>query len=624
MKQWAITVGINQYQFFQPLSYAQRDAQALRNLLVEEAGFAPEQCLLMTDTSPPVWGKPTNPSRENIQGWIDLLSQQYLQPGDLLWYFFSGYGVCHQGQDYLMPAEGDPGSVDTTAIPLEMVFHRLRQIPSESVLLLLDMNRNQSSTLNEAVGAQTASLANQSGVSTILSCQPGQFSREAADLGHGFFTAALLESLRSHQCETMATLNHYLSDRIPELSEHYWRPIQQPLIISPPEKIHQIMLPGASDHDQGYSQVHPTLSLAQPNGLKTMTILTERSLIEQSLSTATAFNPVSLSERADTNGATLADTNGATQNGNVFADRRSTNNVSANDVPVGHNGHNNHTVSSTPTPLMTPPPNDSQDLEAASDRLFWRPILLWGGLTVAVLLLGVVLRNWTALTQGTPTTTQPETSHSTTPATGNQTLVTPSTPGVSSDTTPSPGTGSNQLKAASQPLPIAPPQAQTGDSGQTTPIVTEKTSPAPTTGAPKPGVEPLLAQPRSDSSKSAIAPTLEATKSRLKLTVVNSDQASPYWYAIQDASKIPPGHPQYKEAQQQIASWSQEIFNIALRRARRRNFDGAIVAAALVPAKQTVTRQSKSALGGWCPSLSRQRVGNTVQRQQAKDICRRM
>src|SRR5579883_1182662 len=241
MRQWAISVGINHYQSFQSLNYAQHDAQAVRDFLVQAGGIAVEQCLLLTDTSPQHWGKSTYPNRENIQGWLDVLLQQYLEPGDWLWFFFSGYGICQQGRDYLIPIEGSPTAISTTGIPLDAIFQRLQQAAIKP-LVLLDINRNEGVLSYETVGTQTAQLANQTGTPTLLSCEPAQFSRETAALGHGLFTAALLEGLQNQHL-TLRTLAQYLRDRVPALSEQYWRPVQQPVTISPIAALDQPILP---------------------------------------------------------------------------------------------------------------------------------------------------------------------------------------------------------------------------------------------------------------------------------------------------------------------------------------------------------------------------------------------
>ncbi|MFM6279590.1 MAG: peptidase C14, partial [Dolichospermum sp.] len=60
---WAIAIGINHYQLFQPLNCAQGDAEAIREYLVTQAGFRPENCLLMTNSSPPIGDKSSYPSK---------------------------------------------------------------------------------------------------------------------------------------------------------------------------------------------------------------------------------------------------------------------------------------------------------------------------------------------------------------------------------------------------------------------------------------------------------------------------------------------------------------------------------------------------------------------------------
>ena len=105
---WAIAIGINQYQHFQPLTYAERDAQGIRDFLTQEAEVSPRHCLLLTDTSPAIEQTATYPSREIIQAYITHLCQRKLQPGDFLWCFFSGYGMRSAGKDYLIPADGKP------------------------------------------------------------------------------------------------------------------------------------------------------------------------------------------------------------------------------------------------------------------------------------------------------------------------------------------------------------------------------------------------------------------------------------------------------------------------------------------------------------------------------------
>lgn len=61
VKNWALAIGINQYDFLQPLKYAKRDALLMQKLLYGEAGF--ERVFLFSDDSPDISGESTRPYR---------------------------------------------------------------------------------------------------------------------------------------------------------------------------------------------------------------------------------------------------------------------------------------------------------------------------------------------------------------------------------------------------------------------------------------------------------------------------------------------------------------------------------------------------------------------------------
>lgn len=237
-KLWAIAIGINQYQYFQPLGYAQSDAEVLRDFLVKQAGFPEEQCLLMTDSSVPMGDKSTLPTKNNILELLEDLAANSWQPQDKLWLFFSGYGITYEEQDYLMPVEGDSERVKETAIEIRQLMQTL-QVAGLETLLLLDFNRAFGTKADSSIGQETIELAQELQISTILSCQPEQFSHESSELGHGFFTATLLEALRYGNTNNLAGLESYLSVRTPELCQHHWRPTQNPVafIASPQQSL---------------------------------------------------------------------------------------------------------------------------------------------------------------------------------------------------------------------------------------------------------------------------------------------------------------------------------------------------------------------------------------------------
>lgn len=237
---WALLIGINQYSAVQPLMYAQSDAIGMRNFFVDELGVPIAQCVLLTDMSAAIEPYAHYPTRIEIETQLKTLCQQQVKADDLLWVFFSGYGATEAGQDYWLPVDGDPERLGETAIALSWVFEILKTAPTQKIVLAIDMNHSQGAVGHHNIGQQTLELAKNFEIPTLLSCQPDQYAHETMFVRHGLFTKAMLEGMRYHGCVTVALLADYLKERLPELSQHHWRPIQSPAIVLP--AIHKFMM----------------------------------------------------------------------------------------------------------------------------------------------------------------------------------------------------------------------------------------------------------------------------------------------------------------------------------------------------------------------------------------------
>ncbi|GET39919.1 GUN4 domain-containing protein [Microseira wollei] len=243
-KNWAITIGINQYEFLQPLNYAKRDAQLIHDFLRNEAGF--ERVFFFCDDSPDFNGISTRPRRANLLKFLrEFFEHPRMERGDNFWFFFSGHGMRHADRDYLMPADGDPGDVENTAITINYITERLRRCCADNVVLILDACRNQGIKAGEGIRGQTAEEARQTGVISFFSCSPNQYSYEIEELKQGAFTHVLLNSLRNiGQGATVKQLNDHLS-RVTELVRQYKNAQQTPYVIAEPiNKSQQILIRG--------------------------------------------------------------------------------------------------------------------------------------------------------------------------------------------------------------------------------------------------------------------------------------------------------------------------------------------------------------------------------------------
>ncbi|MCC5637423.1 caspase family protein [Nostoc sp. CHAB 5844] len=536
---WAIAIGINQYQFFQPLRCAQADAEALKDFLVQEAGFTPQRCLLMTDTSPPIGDRSTYPTKENILLLLEDLAAACWQPGDYLWFFFSGYGVNHAGQDYLMPVAGNPELVQQTAIEVRSLMQSL-QLTDLNVLVLLDINRASSTQADATVGQETIELAQELQLATILSCEPEEFSRESSELGYGFFTAALLAALRSGHGSRLADLDSYLNVFTPELCQHYWRPTQNPVAIIPADP--PVILPYPKVN-HAITEVPGTLepTEAAPHELET-TEAEESIFPEENFAVALAAPPLAPTPKNPENspqvGIWAESSSLQSFIGGQSSQLRSSNTLAEQqlskspDLVAKEQHQQPQLATSSPETGMggrfipdVPQPYISRLPEKKTNTSLWQQFVFWGGGTMLIVALVTVvfLRNQAKFVAG------------------------------------------REMLSASPDDRLMPQKNQSN------------------------------AQIASLSeSKNRNQAVLDLAKMSLRQT-----QATDLSLAIATARKIQPGEPLYEQAQENINIWSNMILNLAEGRAKQRQYTNAIAAAQLISKEGSLYPKAQAAIKQW-------------------------
>ncbi|MBD2439430.1 caspase family protein [Nostoc sp. FACHB-110] len=536
---WAIAIGINQYQFFQPLRCAQADAEALKNFLVQEAGFTPQRCLLMTDTSPPIGDRSTYPTKENILFLLEDLAAACWQPGDHVWFFFSGYGVNHIGQDYLMPVEGNPELVQESAIEVRSLLKSL-QLAQVNVLVLLDINRASSTQADAIVGQDTIELAKKLQLATIVSCEPEQFSRESSELGYGFFTAALLAALRSGQGNNLVALDSYLSVFTPELCQHYWRPTQNPVAIIPAAQEAIALLPHPEvKHSNGVIPSTLEPSETPPQEFK---LHEEGSIFpEENFAVALAAPPLAPTSSTNPAKSPAIGTWGEASTLEAVGSKSPNFYLPTEQIPQSPDLAEQQEYFKQKSQLIPPSPEATKggrfipDIpqpyisrlpEKKARSSFWQQLVFWGGgMMLAIALVTVVfLRNQTKLITG-------------------QKMLSAS----SSDNTLISATNQSNAQINSH----------------------------------------------SESQKRNQA-VLDLAKMSLRQT-----QASDLSLAIATARKIPAGEPLYDQAQENIKIWSNMILNLAEGRAKQRQYANAIAAAQLISKNESIYPQAQAAIKQW-------------------------
>lgn len=591
---WAIAIGINQYPQLQPLVYAERDAQSLIQSLINDAGFLPDSCVRLTDNSPPAaWGA-TTPDRAGIQTAIAQVCQR-LKPNDCLWLFFSGYGMHYQGKDYLMPQDSDPTQPAQTGLSVEFLYSLLQAAPTKNLLVLLDMNRSQGVLSGVSAGTHTAALAEQYGIPTLLSCRQNQLSHETIALRHGLFTAAVLEGLKRPGCVTLEHLVQFLQTRLPELSDHHWRPRQEPLAIIPDSLRYQLIVPGKET-------MSPSLpSFAPVDAPDRLQPVPHRD--EPPRRAGSEWQP-SQSPESHPDWRHSSPQNPSLQTPAIRQDRpveRVT--PPPSPIPVVSEAELRREPADTPLPPSSslpappPPPPHRTPVAIASDaseeRSWWQ-LVRWGGGLLSLLMAAVIVRNVGTVLRS--------------PSDGQTIAVQPS-PGVvalpAGTSLPNPAANSITSTAPSPapqptPVPVANPAANSLNLPAQSPVAS-----VPDT---RPVSEPAPLLSDRDIMNAAMA---NLTKVRAESS---SNQVSEISESIRLLRQIRPDQPLYKDAQQAIDRWSQVILDMASGRAMQRNggdlwlaannYRAAIAAAQLVPSDRANTYQAaQQAIAGWSQQI---------------------
>jgi uncharacterized caspase-like protein len=127
---YALIVGIDQYRDAPPALGARRDAEQFAEMARTTLGIRPDNLRIALDD---------RASRSDLQKHLDWLKKNVPAGGRIV-FFYSGHGApdAAQGTPYLLPYDGDPNAVTSTAIPLSDVLKSLAESRAQEVVAFVD------------------------------------------------------------------------------------------------------------------------------------------------------------------------------------------------------------------------------------------------------------------------------------------------------------------------------------------------------------------------------------------------------------------------------------------------------------------------------------------------------
>jgi formylglycine-generating enzyme required for sulfatase activity len=243
-RNWAIAIGINQYQNFNPNQYAVRDAEAMKDWF-RQSGFSEVHSLSEAN-----YGTFQSFFRSHFQN-------ASLTPNDTLWFYFSGLGVTSGDRDYLLFSDSNLDDLENTAISVGALSQRLLESGVGRLILLLDADRwgrwqygKQRETLPPA-SALAQALIRQSGIDpkkqgllVFYACLPDQGAYEIDQFQHGLFTYAFREAVQHWRGENVSAemLYQSLRDLAVRLATQHIRAPQTPELVAEPESLREQLL----------------------------------------------------------------------------------------------------------------------------------------------------------------------------------------------------------------------------------------------------------------------------------------------------------------------------------------------------------------------------------------------
>jgi len=228
-KRFALVIGVDEYRDKQinRLYGAAKDAQALRDALVNYAGFPEDQVTLLATGEP----EEREPSRASILQ--RLLNLNGLVPQDgLLLVSFAGHGMQRGERGFLLPADAKIGSLpqlENTAISVADMKRFIQQTGVRQVLVLMDACRNdpggRADGANPMSGAYRFDFDTRNkeveAFATLYATDVGNRAYEYTEKNQGYFTWFLVEGLKGEAANargevTLSGLVRYLQEKVPK------------------------------------------------------------------------------------------------------------------------------------------------------------------------------------------------------------------------------------------------------------------------------------------------------------------------------------------------------------------------------------------------------------------------
>lgn len=200
MRRFAIFISSEKYLQYEDTPYCHADAKKLRETLLNNCDYLPENMLSLD----------LDPGDEN--GAIDIIREvtnlvERSEDGDSILFFFAGHGVAIDGKTYLVLPNTSRSNVPDTSLKLADIEYFLSKNKRFNIRIFDCCHSGEGS--REAVPIAAADSFIRAILSggtdcsmTLASCAIHEKSYYDEALGHGIFTSSLIDAIKEQKADT--------------------------------------------------------------------------------------------------------------------------------------------------------------------------------------------------------------------------------------------------------------------------------------------------------------------------------------------------------------------------------------------------------------------------------------
>ena len=229
---WAVIIGIDKYKYSDQLNYAVKDAEAVKDMLINKFDYPEENIRYLTDEEATLSNIKLNLGEVATSAGED----------DRILVFYSGHGQTLSGKDgtetgYIIPYEGKQNNPYATGLVMDEILRTCQMSDAKHMLFLMDacysglMTENVKGLSKPQEQGYLSKVANESARQIITAGDSDEQVIERDEWQHSAFTKNLLEGLDTWEadynedgCITADELSTYLRENVTEDSDFQQTP----------------------------------------------------------------------------------------------------------------------------------------------------------------------------------------------------------------------------------------------------------------------------------------------------------------------------------------------------------------------------------------------------------------